>query len=137
MKNQIIMKINKIFLGCLGVVAMLFAACSENKDDDYQWASVSGDQVFFSNELPSTVELSRTSSTFSIPVQRLNGDAATTVSVTKTDESGLFNVPTSLSFGAGQKEANLVVGYDDCRIVVGLEMRDPLGDNPKGVDVEA
>ena len=107
------MKISKLFLGFLGMVVLLFTACSENKDDDYQWASVSGDQVFFSNELPSTVELSRTSNTFSIPVQRMNSEGSTTVSVSVVDESGLFSVPSSLSFSAGQKEANLVIGYDE------------------------
>lgn len=105
------MKINKLFLGLLGMVALLFTACSENKDDDYQWASVSGEQVFFSNELPATVELSRTSNTFSIPVKRMNSDGAVTVSVTASDPSGLFTIPSSVSFSAGQSETNLVIGY--------------------------
>ena len=90
---------------------MMFVSCSENKDDDYNWATVSGEQVFFSNELPATVELSRTSNTFSIPVKRMNSDGAVTVSVTANDPSGLFTIPSSVSFNAGQNETNLVIGY--------------------------
>lgn len=105
------MRINKMFFGLLGVLAMMFVACSENKDDDYNWATVSGEQVYFSNELPATVELSRTSNTFSIPVKRMNSDGAVTVSVTANDPSGLFTIPSSVSFNAGQNETNLVIGY--------------------------
>jgi len=105
------MRINKMFFGLLGVLAMMFVSCSENKDDDYNWATVSGEQVFFSNELPATVELSRTSNTFSIPVKRMNSDGAVTVSVTANDPSGLFTIPSSVSFNAGQNETNLVIGY--------------------------
>lgn len=100
-----------MFFGLLGMLAMMFAACSENKDDDYNWATVSGEQVYFSNELPATVELSRTSNTFSIPVKRMNSDGAVTVSVTANDPSGLFTIPSSVSFNAGQNETNLVIGY--------------------------
>ena len=105
------MRINKMFFGLLGMLAMMFVSCSENKDDDYNWATVSGEQVFFSNELPATVELSRTSNTFSIPVKRMNSDGAVTVSVTATDPSGLFTIPSSVTFNAGQTETNLVIGY--------------------------
>lgn len=105
------MRINKMFFGLLGVLAMMFVSCSENKDDDYNWATVSGEQVYFSNELPATVELSRTSNTFSIPVKRMNSDGAVTVSVTANDPSGLFTIPSSVSFNAGQNETNLVIGY--------------------------
>ena len=105
------MRINKMFFGLLGVLAMMFVSCSENKDDDYNWATVSGEQVYFSNELPATVELSRTSNTFSIPVKRMNSDGAVTVSVTATDPSGLFTIPSSVTFNAGQTETNLVIGY--------------------------
>ena len=105
------MRINKMFFGLLGMLAMMFVSCSENKDDDYNWATVSGEQVFFSNELPATVELSRTSNTFSIPVKRMNSDGAVTVNVTATDPSGLFAIPSSVSFNAGQTETNLVIGY--------------------------
>ena len=55
------MKLNKIFFGLLGVAALTMASCSS--DDKYEWATVSGPQVFFSDVLPTTVEISPDAST--------------------------------------------------------------------------
>ena len=105
------MKLNKLFFGLLGI-ATLFAACKENEDDDYKWATATGEQVFFSNDLSSKVDLDTAATSFSIPVKRMNAGSAVTVPITAVDTFGVFTYPTSVSFDAGQTESSISVGYN-------------------------
>ena len=105
------MKLNKLFFGLLGI-ATLFAACKENEDDDYKWATAAGEQVFFSNELSSKVELDTNAVVFNIPVKRINAGSAITVPIQCVDTFGVFTYPTSVSFAAGQTESSIPVGYN-------------------------
>ena len=105
------MKINKLFLGLLGLSAMVMASCSDS--DDYQWASVTGgDQVYFSNELPTQQNLSMSETEFTIPVSRVNTSGATTVNISLTSDDNFLSAPSSVSFNAGESVANLKVSYD-------------------------
>lgn len=106
----------KTFLYTLTLMAIVmgFAACSDD-DDNYTPATISGPQVFFSNELSKTVNVSGDATTFAIPVSRFNTDGAVTVNIAKTDTAGLFNVPATVSFAAGEKEAKLEIGYDPAK----------------------
>ena len=71
------MKLNKFFLGLLGLSAMVMTSCSDS--DNYQWASVTGgDQVYFSNQLPTTQNLSMSDTKFTIPLSRVTTTGATT-----------------------------------------------------------
>ena len=105
------MKLNKLFFGLLGI-ATLFAACKENEDDDYKWATATGEQVYFSNDLAAKVDLDTAATSFSIPVKRMNAGSAVTVPITAVDTFGVFTYPTSVSFDAGQTESSISVGYN-------------------------
>lgn len=105
------MKLNKLFFGLLGI-ATLFAACKENEDDDYKWATAAGEQVYFSNDLASKVELDTNAVVFNIPVKRINAGGAITVPIQCVDTFGVFTYPTSVSFDAGQTESSIPVGYN-------------------------
>ena len=105
------MKLNKLFFGLLGI-ATLFAACKENEDDDYKWATAAGEQVYFSNELSAKVELDTAATSFSIPVKRINAGGAITVPIAAVDTFGVFTYPSSVSFDAGQTESSITVGYN-------------------------
>jgi len=105
------MKINKLFLGLIGLSAMMLASCSDK--DDYQWATASGEQVYFSNTLPTKMDLSRDANTFTIPVSRVNTSGATTASISlETDTKNTFSVPASVSFDAGSATADLTITYE-------------------------
>lgn len=105
------MKLNKIFLGLLGLGAMVMSACSSS--DDYQWAKLTGgNQVYFSNELPSSQTLSMSSTSFTIPVSRVSTNDAQTVNISLTSDDNVFSAPSSVSFAAGSSTADLVVSYD-------------------------
>lgn len=111
--------IKSIMMLLLGTVA--FTACSSN-DDDYQWASVSGEQVYFSNELAAQADLSLNATTFTVPVSRVNTSDAITVGVQLTVEdetaaaAGIFSAPSSVSFAAGQSESDVVITYDPAKL---------------------
>ena len=105
------MKLNKIFLGLLGLGAMVMSACSSS--DDYEWAKLTGgNQVYFSNELPSSQTLSMSSTSFTIPVSRVSTNDAQTVNISLTSDDNAFSAPSSVSFAAGASTADLVISYD-------------------------
>lgn len=105
------MKINKLFLGLLGLSAMVMASCSDS--DDYSWASITGgDQVYFSNELPAKQNLSMNDTKFTIPVSRVNTSGSATVNISLTSDDNFLSAPSSVSFVAGESLANLEISYD-------------------------
>lgn len=107
------MKLNKLFLGLLGMAAFTFAACSDNDDDSYESAPMpTGSQVFFPKSLTSQINLSETATSFNIPIQRYAADAAETVNLKTTATSDRFNVPTTVTFNAGSKDTVITVTYD-------------------------
>lgn len=106
--NMRIKNIARLFM--VFAVAVGFTSCSS--DDDYQWAKVSGVQVYFNSALASKVNLSHTETTYNIPIMRVVDDEAIDVPLTVTNEGGLVQVPSSVSFAAGQKEANIAITYD-------------------------
>lgn len=110
------MKINKFFLGLLGMAAFTFAACSDS-DDDYSPATVSGEQVFFPSTVTSQINLSETATSFNIPLKRQVADAASTVNLITEDPSGKFTVPQSVTFEAGSQDTVITVTYDPAQFV--------------------
>jgi hypothetical protein len=93
-------------------VVLGFASCDSEKDENYQPAVASGAQVYFANDLANTVNLTFSDTKFSVPVSRANKGEAVTVNITKEDADGLFTVPTSVSFAAGEDQANIEIGLD-------------------------
>lgn len=87
-----------------------FTACSES--EDYQPGTVSGVQVFFSNELPSQRNLSFDETTFTIPINRYVTSEALTVNLTHTDKTGFLTIPSTVTFAAGESETVITVTYD-------------------------
>lgn len=98
-----------LFIALMAVVG--FTACSSD-DDDYQWATVSGNQVYFSNQLPSSYSISKATNSITVPINRVKTDEAITVNLAHTDASGFFNVPSTVSFAAGQAKADITITYD-------------------------
>ncbi|MBQ9357880.1 MAG: hypothetical protein IJT98_11420 [Prevotella sp.] len=100
------------------VAALGFVACLDN--DDYQIATVSGTQVYFSNALEDSYEISQEATSFSVPILRIDTADAATVPLTVTMNSGsIFSIANSVSFAAGSNEAQLQVSYDPSKIEYG------------------
>lgn len=101
------------------MLALTLASCSS--DDDYQRASVSGEQVYFPNTLSSTIETSPDATSFTVPVYRINTVGELTVPLTITMAEGSIYTPTAqqVTFADGSNEAALTFTYNPNDIVFG------------------
>lgn len=135
---------NKIFqyayVALLGMMSIIISSCTDSYS--YDAASVSGEQVFFSNVLPSQYEISTTGNSFTVPVSRYSKGGALNVPLTVTMSDGsIFSVPASVNFADGQETADLVVSYDASKIVYGkydtitVAINDPAITTPYGISV--
>lgn len=114
------MKSLKIFiLAAVAIVAGLFAACS---DDDFKAGpAVSGTQVYFPESIAAEYSIGDDVSEIAIPVMRVVGTEAQTVAVLADDKSGLFSIPASVSFAAGEKKAELLMTFDRTQLEDGTD----------------
>lgn len=115
------MKLKKIYFGLIAAVAgFAFASCSS--DDNYSWASQeSGAQVYFSSELPSTITVSKSESSFNITVNRVDSSAQLSVPLNVTkNTSTIYTIPSAVEFAAGSKTANLTITYNPDDVEYGV-----------------
>lgn len=99
------------------MLSLFMTACSS---DDYDWATVSGNQVYFSNELDTIVEISSKATSFEVPISRVKSDEAISVPLKAEQEDGsIFTVPSNVEFKAGEKVAKVLVSYDPAKITFG------------------
>lgn len=111
--------LNKFLLMSAVAVAGLFTACT---NDDYEpGASVDGMQIYFPNTIPSEYDVPDTQASVTVPVRRINTDEAVQVAILANEESGLFTIPSSVSFQAGSASADLVISFDRSALVDGTE----------------
>lgn len=106
------MKLNKIYIAFAALFSMVLASCSS--DDEYTPAEqLKNAQVYFSNELASSINLSLDKTSIEIPVSRVKTDEALSVNVVATVEgSEYYTIPTSVNFAQGENTANLVISYN-------------------------
>lgn len=91
--------------------AVGFASCSD--DDDYAPAQVPGNaQVYFSNAQESTVNIVEDQTEFNVLVLRQDTVGDLTVNILANDPSGIFTIPSSVTFVDGKATANLHVTFD-------------------------
>lgn len=105
---------NKLFLG-LAVCGLAMTACS----DDTDWnpgAPADGQGVFFPSTQANNVLLTETAGSFEVTVYRSTSQGAATVQLTSTpgeNASGIFSVPSEVSFADGEATAKFSVAYKD------------------------
>lgn len=116
---------NKIFsksiVALSAIVALTLASCTDKYEYDAESAYVSGDQVYFSNEMSNIIETPTTENSFNVQVGRANSTGALTVPVTIVMEEGCIYTcnATQVSFAPGQSTANLTFTYDPEQVVYG------------------
>ncbi len=112
------MKINKLLLGLLVMAALSFTACSS--DDDYEMATVSGEQVYFSNAMEEVFEIDLKNTVTNLPVYRINSKGSYTAQIkVELSEGSKFSVPNSVTFNDGETVAQLPITYTPADIVPG------------------
>ena len=106
------MKAIKKLLYFLAVAGTTMFASSCTDDLEYNPAGQpSGQQVYFAVDLAETINLEENSSSVTIPVSRVVTKEAASFSIFATEESGLFTIPSTVDFAAGESTANLVITY--------------------------
>ena len=114
------MKNIKIFyLTLVAILAGLFTAC-ENKDIE-AGPTVDGIQVYFPTTVPASYYLGEDENSVTIPVKRIVTDEAAVINILGSDESELFDIPSSVSFAAGENTAALKITFDRSKLVDGTE----------------
>ncbi|MCD8031530.1 MAG: hypothetical protein LUF85_12100 [Bacteroides sp.] len=101
--------INKYILGVFTVFVCFFTSCSkDNEGTEYMQTNV-GVSFYWSNH---NVVLIPANEGFNVEILRgdLNGSA--TISISSTDESGVFSVPSSVTFADGEGVAKLFISVN-------------------------
>ncbi|MCH5231295.1 MAG: hypothetical protein J1F43_05805 [Muribaculaceae bacterium] len=121
-------KFNKyLTLGAVAFVSAGFAAsCDTSKDNDFVAEYEGAPGIYFSTTENSYLELQEDQNTITYKVYRdVAGEAVTVaVEVTPLDEydvDDIYTFPSSVTFEAGSKVADYVIGYDISKAEMGVE----------------
>lgn len=102
--------IKSLLYAAAAVLLLPLTSCS---DDDYpQVPAPAGQEVYFSDTLATSYTLTRDASKVEIPLMRVKTEEAETVQLMFEDESGLFTIPSSVTFAAGANSSNIAIAYD-------------------------
>lgn len=114
MVNQKLMIMKKFVKLTYLLLAMPIIAASCDESDSYEPAPMpEGAQVYFSANNATSKTLSFSESSFTVDVNRIDKSNAVSVPLTVTgDGTEFFSVPSTVSFGAGEGVAKLVISYD-------------------------
>ena len=109
---------SNIKYGLLALAVALGSASCSNNEYEYTPAEVTpGAQVFFPLTNKSSVELTISSTSFNIPVQRTDSTEALTVGLkVEGDAKGIYTFPQTVSFAANQAKTNVTVGVDNTKL---------------------
>lgn len=133
------------FLLTVCAFSALAVSCAE-KGDDYVGADApTGPQVYFSNQNTTTRSLAATATSFSVLVNRVETTSALTAAVNAVipatqEGTPYFEVPSSVTFAAGQNAAELEITFDpevlgfDNKQTVTLEISDKTVTTPYGCE---
>lgn len=110
---------NKIFniftIVFLSVMTLSLGSCTE----EYEYSAadkVEGQQVYFSNALGSTLNLSDTESNYALSLNRIDTSEELTVNLTLSDESGIYSIPSSVTFAQGDSAVQFNLSYDPAKL---------------------
>lgn len=95
------------------------AACTSDYEYDTPEA-LKGAQVYFSNTLPSKIEVNKESGNFDVTLSRQNTEGELTVPLMFTaDEGNIYTVPSTVTFADGEATANIHITFNPDDLVYG------------------
>ena len=114
---------NKIFryakIAVAALVTVAMAACTSDYEYDTPEA-LKGAQVYFSNTLPSKIEVNKESGNFDVTLSRQNTEGELTVPLMFTaDEGNIYTVPSTVTFADGEATANIHITFTPDELVYG------------------
>lgn len=102
-------------MALLSVMTLTLGSCTE----EYEYSGATkaeGQQVYFSNALGSTVNLSNTESSYALTLNRIDTSSELTVNLTLSDESGIYSIPSSVTFAQGDSAVQFNLSYDPAKL---------------------
>ena len=114
---------NKIFryakIAIAALVTVAMGACTSDYEYDTPEA-LKGAQVYFSNTLPSKIEVNKESGNFDVTLRRQNTEGELTVPLMFTaDEGNIYTVPSTVTFADGEATANIHITFNPDELVYG------------------
>lgn len=114
---------NKIFryakIAIAALVTVAMGACTSDYEYDTPEA-LKGAQVYFSNTLPSKIEVNKESGNFDVTLSRQNTEGELTVLLMFTaDEGNIYTVPSTVTFADGEATANIHITFNPDELVYG------------------
>lgn len=107
------MKFNKtITKAFLALVAFMGLASCSSDDLDVTTPQPTNAQVYFSSLSNSDFLLDENQSSVQLEVKRMKTGGSLTAQINSTDDSGLFNVPSSVTFADGSDTAQLTISFN-------------------------
>lgn len=103
----------KYILPVVALMSIALASCSD--DNDYTPGPQS-QGYYFPNESVTEVYFGEDATQFVFTVMRTDAEEAATVNLEVVEESGLFNVPSAVSFAAGENMADVTVTFDASKL---------------------
>lgn len=103
---------NKSILALAAMVAAVITGCNSESDVENYYPGPQSPGAFFPATLPATVNVSEMDGVFVVDIMRTENTADKTYAVTATDASGLFTVPSSVTFSGNATTAALAITYD-------------------------
>lgn len=112
--------IYKVF-AALMVLPLLAGMTSCTEEAEYDAAkSVGGPQVYFSTELPSTIDVSENETHAAILLSRVVTEGEVTVPLKVETESEFISLPSSVTFADGEASAEITIMYDLEKMEMGV-----------------
>ena len=91
----------------MALMVIMAASISSCSGDDVEYTpaeQVEGMQVYFSSSNASAITLSSQETTFDVAISRILTSESATVSLNSNDESGLYTIPSSVTYPPGMEK---------------------------------
>lgn len=92
----------------------MLTSCDDNKD--YEWAELTNNARAYFSVATMSEEVDDTFTGVPLSVFRSDNSESVTIGLTLTDASGLFSVPATVTFGAGDDEAAFDLSFDGSKL---------------------
>lgn len=105
----------KLLYLLIAFVAAAFATSCTESDEFAPGEPGNGAQVYFSNENTTEFSLSDEDTSIDLVVNRIDAEEAKTITILSdvaVEAASLFNIPSSVTFAAGEKSTKLTIGVD-------------------------
>lgn len=106
------MKLKEKVCGIWTILSLIgFSACTD--EAEYSPTQIPNNaQAYFSTSLPNQIDLNSEANSFSIELNRAEAGNEQSIEITVSDESGLFEIPSTVTFADGKNTTSITIQYN-------------------------